>query len=94
MHFPLSAALTALALIASSITALPTKQTQPYTPATNLDALAKLFPKSTLPAPDGLKLKYVVLGIGTQNYTCLTGDSNAAPGTTGAVGKPPPPPPR
>ena len=89
MRFILSATVSALALIAGSVNALPTKQTQTYTPAKNLDRLAKLMPKSALPAPDGLKLKYVVLGIGTQNYTCATGDENAAPSTTGATGKSP-----
>lgn len=86
MHFTLSATVAALALLASSVTALPTKQ-KTYTPAANLDKLAKLMPKSNLPTPDGLQLKYVVLGVGTQNYTCLTDDENAAPGTTGATGK-------
>ena len=88
MRFTLSATVSALALLASSVNALPAKQTQTYTPASNLDRLAKLMPKSALPAPDGLQLKYVLLGIGTQNYTCATGDENAAPGTTGAKGKP------
>lgn len=85
MHFTLSATLSALALLASSVNAWPTKQT--YTPASNVDKLAKYFPKSALPAPDGLTLKYVVLGLGTQNYTCATSDENAAPGTTGATGE-------
>jgi hypothetical protein len=43
------------------------------------------MPQSLLPAPAG-RLKYVVLGVGTQNYTC-NGDENDAPGTTGAMGK-------
>ena len=59
-----------------------------YTPASNLNKLAKLFPQSALPCPDAsLALKYVMLGIGTQNYTCTSGDPTAAPGTTGAYGK-------
>lgn len=86
MRFTISATVSALALVACSVNALPAKQQTPYTPAPNLDKLAKLMPKSALPAPDGLQLKYVVLGIGTQNYTCATGDENAAPGTTGATG--------
>ncbi|KAL1597533.1 hypothetical protein SLS59_007230 [Nothophoma quercina] len=85
MRFTLSAAVSALAFFAFSVNALPAKRTQSYTPASNLDKLAKLMPKSALPAPDGLQLKYVLLGIGTQNYTCATGDENAAPGTTGAT---------
>jgi hypothetical protein len=88
MRFSLSTTVSALLLLASSANALPTKPTkQAYTPASNLDKLAKLMPQSALPAPDGLVLKYVLLGLGTQNYTCTTGDDNAAPGTTGASGK-------
>ena len=86
MHFILSATVSVLGLLASSVSALPAKKAQTYTPASNLDRLAKLMPKSALPAPDGLQLKYVVLGVGTQNYTCATGDESAAPGTTGATG--------
>jgi hypothetical protein len=86
MRFTLSAIMSVLGLLASSVNALPAKKAQIYTPASNLDKLAKLMPKSALPAPDGLQLKYVVLGIGTQNYTCATDDENAAPGTTGATG--------
>jgi hypothetical protein len=43
------------------------------------------MPKSTLATPAG-HLKYVVLGLGTQNYTCISGNDADAPGTTGAVG--------
>jgi hypothetical protein len=56
-----------------------------YTPATDLSRLASLVPRSSLPLPAG-KLKYVVLGIGTQNYTCDSGNENDAPGTIGAKG--------
>lgn len=62
----------------------PAPPNGPYVPAASLDKLAQLFPQSQLPAPAG-QLKYVVLGLGTQNYTCSTGDENAVPGTTGAV---------
>jgi hypothetical protein len=74
---------------AASASALPWPgKPTTYSPASNLDKLAKLFPQSTLPYPDAsLDLKYVVLGIGTQNYTCTSGDPNAVPGTTGAFGK-------
>jgi hypothetical protein len=58
-----------------------------YTPAKNLDNLAKLFPQSNLTSPVDMALKYVVLGIGTQNYTCASPDANVVPGTTGAFGK-------
>lgn len=80
---------TALVFLAGSTNALPwpNQQVTTYAPASDLNKLSKLFPQSALPSPDGQVLKYVVLGIGTQNYTCSTGDENAAPGTTGAVGK-------
>ncbi|KAF2812758.1 uncharacterized protein BDZ99DRAFT_384061 [Mytilinidion resinicola] len=42
------------------------------------------MPNNTLPGPTGLVLKYILLGLGTQNYTCATPGSSAAPGTTGA----------
>jgi hypothetical protein len=52
-----------------------------------LDELASLMPISPLPTPDGLDLKYVVLGIGTQNYTCTGVDEDSIPASIGAVGK-------
>ncbi|KAF1931190.1 uncharacterized protein M421DRAFT_90280 [Didymella exigua CBS 183.55] len=88
MRFVLRAAVSALVLSTGSVTALALPSKQVYTPSDNFEKLSKLqalMPTSALPAPDGLQLKYVVLGIGTQNYTCLTGDENAAPGTTGAT---------
>ena len=43
-------------------------------------------PNSTLPAPlPGLSLKYVALGLGTQNYTCATSDSTSLPAPIGAA---------
>ncbi|KAH7082529.1 hypothetical protein BKA63DRAFT_395547, partial [Paraphoma chrysanthemicola] len=72
-----------VALFSASSVALPWPGKQTYTPTSNLSKLAKLVPESDLPIPDG-QLKYVVLGIGTQNYTC-TGSPDAAPGTTGAT---------
>jgi hypothetical protein len=83
MLFPtLSTAAMALSLFASSVTAWPQ-----YPRATNLDALSAKMPQNTLPPPTNLKLKYVLLGIGTQNYTCLTTNETAPPETTGAVAK-------
>ncbi|GAQ06396.1 uncharacterized oxidoreductase YjmC [Aspergillus lentulus] len=42
--------------------------------------------KPALPAPShGLKLKFVALGRGTQNYTCLPSDKSASPAAVGAV---------
>jgi hypothetical protein len=78
----LSTVATALLFLTSSSTAHPTRQPE----ASDLTKLAAQFPKSNLPAPDGLVLKYVLLGIGTQNYTCTGNSTTAAPGTTGAVG--------
>ncbi|KAF2732896.1 hypothetical protein EJ04DRAFT_469465 [Polyplosphaeria fusca] len=62
----------------------PPAPPQPRGPAT-LSRLASQTPKNTLPPPTGLQLKYVMLGIGTQNYTCTPGNDTAVPGTTGAV---------
>jgi len=45
------------------------------------------MPSSNLPAPNSLKLKFVVLGVGTQNYTCDTSNPSSAPQGNGAVGK-------
>ena len=83
-----TSALSAVALFTASSNAIPLKGKEPktYSPASDLSNLAKLMPTSALPVPDG-QLKYVVLGIGTQNYTCLSGNPEAVPGTTGAVGK-------
>lgn len=75
-----------LALLLAAVNALPLSDDLAftYTPARRLDKLAAYFPQSALPEPEGKQLKYVVLGVGTQNYTCGS-DDNAAPGTTGAV---------
>lgn len=89
MLFPtLSAAATAL-LFASSAIAMPSwpQYGRPTPRGATLSNLAKQMPKSTLPAPDNLVLKFVGLGLGTQNYTCPGNNATAEPGTTGAVGK-------
>jgi hypothetical protein len=87
----LSTAVSAIALFTTSGNAMPWpgKQSATYTPASDLSKLAKLMPTSALPAPVG-QLKYVALGLGTQNYTCTSGNPDAVPGTTGALGKKPP----
>ncbi|KAH7394778.1 hypothetical protein BKA66DRAFT_567164 [Pyrenochaeta sp. MPI-SDFR-AT-0127] len=89
LSFIFTAVIAAFALIASaSNTPLvsPQSSKQVYCSANNLNKLAELMPKSTLPLPSAsLELKYVLLGIGTQNYTCNTGDESTTPGTTGAV---------
>lgn len=82
----LSRALGAGSLGTSS--ALPQSPSQSQHPANDLSTLAELMPESALPPPDSSReLKYVLLGVGTQNYTCASGDESAVPGTTGAVGK-------
>jgi hypothetical protein len=75
-------------LMESSTTASTVLETIPqsYAPAANLSRLASLVPRSSLPVPTS-RLKYVVLGVGTQNYTCTSDDGNETPGTTGAMGK-------
>lgn len=83
----LSSAVSVLAIFTSSVNGLPPPvKPVKYTPARDLSKLAKLMPQNGLPAPDS-ELKYVVLGLGTQNYTCVSGNENDAPGTTGATGK-------
>jgi len=77
-----------IALFTAPACSIPTGPKPPrpqpdYKPASNLSKLAKLMPTSALPAPTG-ELKYVLLGVGTQNYTCTSGNDAAAPGTTGA----------
>jgi hypothetical protein len=79
--------LTALSTLTSLANSADASPSEAYVPAENLNELAKLMPASALPPPNGLDLKYILLGIGTQNYTCTDGDENKVPGTTGAVGK-------
>lgn len=51
-------------------------------------ALTVALPSSGLPAPTG-SLKYIALGLGTQNYTCANtpGSTAAAPVAIGAIAK-------
>jgi hypothetical protein len=74
-------------LLASITHALRRSDTQArnHTSSTSLGRLAKFMPASSLAAPIG-ELKYVVLGLGTQNYTCASTNQEDAPGTTGAIG--------
>jgi hypothetical protein len=75
-----------LSLLAPTISGLPTAE-----PTWGGDkggaSLSKLkMPSSSLPAPESSKeLKYVVLGIGTQNYTCASSDALAIPAGNGAI---------
>ncbi|KAL2870627.1 DUF3455 domain-containing protein [Aspergillus lucknowensis] len=44
------------------------------------------LPQSTLPTPsEGLSLKFITLGRGTQNYTCATNANTSAPEAAGAT---------
>lgn len=40
---------------------------------------------SQLPDPSGMTLKYITLGIGTQNYTCANNDETTKPALLGAL---------
>ena len=75
---------TAVALLCSTASAAPAPR-----PAADNAAAPNLAnikqPPNSLPPPTGLQLKFIGLGVGTQNYTCA--NSTAIPGTTGAVGK-------
>jgi Protein of unknown function (DUF3455) len=65
------------AFLAASALALPSGQL-------GKRSLTITLPTNTLPVPTGT-LKYVGLGIGTQNYTCATPYSSATPSAVGAV---------
>ncbi|KAJ8107872.1 hypothetical protein OPT61_g8569 [Boeremia exigua] len=75
--------------IGASLLSTSTSSSQPAArwecAAGDLSMLAELMPESMLPPPGSSReLKYVLLGVGTQNYTCASGDESSAPGTTGA----------
>ncbi|OCL11230.1 hypothetical protein AOQ84DRAFT_361733 [Glonium stellatum] len=79
-----------VALCAISLLTLPTSASpwgkpwpKPRGDPTTLSRL--VMPSSTLPPPTGLVLKFVGLGIGTQNYTCATPSSIAVPASDGAL---------
>jgi hypothetical protein len=75
------------ALFAVSLLTLPINGTPVRKPHANPSTLNNLvIPSSTLPPPTGLVLKFVGLGIGTQNYTCATPSSTAVPASDGALG--------
>ncbi|KAF2185985.1 hypothetical protein K469DRAFT_707167 [Zopfia rhizophila CBS 207.26] len=86
----LSAAVMALSLLTSAVTAVPTwgpPWGHPDPRAGQTPNLSRLkMPQNTLPPPTGLQLKFVGLGLGTQNYTCGS-DGTAQPGSNGAVAK-------
>ncbi|KAF2008151.1 hypothetical protein P154DRAFT_479646 [Amniculicola lignicola CBS 123094] len=83
----LSTAVVALTAFAPAVAGLPHwPKHKPEPRAT--PGLKLQLPTSTLAVPGAdLVLKFVGLGVGTQNYTCLTGNATAVPETTGAVAK-------
>lgn len=72
------------AFLAGLTIALPAERT--IMQAIDMDELASYMSESDLATPYGLRLKYVLLGVGTQNYTCAAEHDDTAPGTTGATG--------
>lgn len=72
----LLAFLSATLLLAASTSALPTLPNKNH-------ATAPTQPLNGLPAPAGLTLKYIALGLGTQNYTCP--NTTTSPISIGAV---------
>ena len=65
--------------------AIPVNHASTHNSTTAIENLARVMPQSSLGTPSS-QLKYVLLGLGTQNYTCTSGDELAAPSTTGATG--------
>ncbi|KAF2138573.1 uncharacterized protein K452DRAFT_301105 [Aplosporella prunicola CBS 121167] len=63
----------------------------PFIPPPARRSTTPTLPSSTLPQPaTGLKLKYIALGIGTQNYTCASSADNtkrttSTPSSAGAL---------
>lgn len=49
------------------------------------DASNISLPSSTLPIPTNLKIRYVAVGRGTQNYTCTSSSPDIAPVAAGAI---------
>src|SRR4051812_11984123 len=86
-----NAAILAMSLFTSTISASPTwgqpKWPQHPNPRSQSPNLSNLkMPENSLPTPTGLQLKFVGLGIGTQNYTC-SANGTATPASIGALGK-------
>ncbi|KAH8588527.1 hypothetical protein B0O99DRAFT_555123 [Bisporella sp. PMI_857] len=50
-----------------------------------LDSLPLTTENGTLPAPDGMALRYITMGRGVQNYTCASSTSADAPKAIGAL---------
>jgi hypothetical protein len=58
-------------------------------PTNGANKLVKVMPVSALPSPRDFTLEHVILGIGTQNITCMDGDEDEMTGTSGVFGKKP-----
>ncbi|KAF2503130.1 hypothetical protein BU16DRAFT_555149 [Lophium mytilinum] len=76
-------ALVAICLLTTQTASSPLHHLEPRNDGSQV--LVMQQPDNSLPGPTGLVLKYILLGIGTQNYTCAAPGSTAAPGTTGAT---------
>ncbi|KAK5013520.1 hypothetical protein BJ546DRAFT_1027278 [Cryomyces antarcticus] len=76
--------LTSLGLLLTTTLALPTA-TPPFHVRAKQSAALSL-PASTLPSPPpGTTLKYIALGLGTQNYTCASPSASSPPMSAGAL---------
>lgn len=74
-----------LALLLPSTLALPTL-TLPTLPIISTLLAGPSLPASSLPQPaSGLTLKYIALGLGTQNYTCASSTADTTPFAVGAT---------
>jgi hypothetical protein len=74
--------LSLLSLLATAVTSVALPKHSKY-PSSN--CLTLTLPPCALPPPNGTVLKYVALGLGTQNYTCATPQSTAVPAANGAI---------
>ena len=55
--------------------------------AGNISSLTDSISTSSLPCPDDLELGHPLLGTGTLNYTCLSGDEGDTSQNAGAIGE-------
>ncbi|ORY03040.1 hypothetical protein BCR34DRAFT_492681 [Clohesyomyces aquaticus] len=79
----ISTAFVVFSALASTVSAMPWGPPKPPRNQPGLAKLQSVMPLGTLQPPTGLELKFVGLGLGTQNYTC---DNETAPiSTTGAL---------
>ncbi|TKA60937.1 hypothetical protein B0A49_09605 [Cryomyces minteri] len=84
MLSPSLSLLTTLGLLLTTTLALPTAAPPFHVRAKQ--SAAPSLPASTLPPPPaGTTLKYVALGLGTQNYTCASPSASSPPMPAGAL---------